>query len=618
MRRGRRALLCVCVLLVALSPASLASGAPATANTAGEPPAMANTASEPPAPADAADTSATPNTAELATENAAEPTTEKASRPTTAESVAGATPGPRIVAVYPNPVGDGDPGEFVVLDVPETYPAFVLTDGESTAGVPANASGPVVVTADPDVVRRLARTKAGDSVLAAGVENATVLSVPTLALANGGERLRLRRDGRVIDEKTYGDASEGETGRYGTDERQQSRADASRGVTSWRPLGFEPQPVGTHGPADATAFVLPDAPDVPLTTLRGAERRILLAGYTFTSERIADALVAAARRGVRVRVLVEGAPVGGLSRREARLLDRLVTAGVDVRAVGGPYARVEFHHAKYAVVDDRALVLTENWKPAGTGGASSRGWGVRVDAPAVAADLAALFRRDAGWRDAVPWRRFRRGRRFEPGGAANGSYPARLAPRRTRVQRLRVLTAPDNAEGAVVGVVDNASSTVDVLQPTVERESTFVRASLRAAERGVRVRILLSGAWYAAEENRRIVAALNDYAARNDLPLTARIAQPNGRFEKVHAKGLVVDGDTVVLGSLNWNSHSARANREVVVALKSEAAAQYYGRAFAADWRGGGRRLPAGVVVGVAVALGVAVAAVRREVAFGE
>lgn len=145
--------------------------------------------------------------------------------------------------------------------------------------------------------------------------------------------------------------------------------------------------------------------------------------YTFTSRRVANVLVAAARRGVTVRVLLEREPVGGVSRREAEVLDQLVAAGVEVRLLGGEHARFSYHHAKYAVVDDRALVLTENWKPAGTGGRSSRGWGVRVDSTETAEDLATVFRTDAGWHDADEWETVRRGQTFHSAPPANGTFP---------------------------------------------------------------------------------------------------------------------------------------------------------------------------------------------------
>jgi cardiolipin synthase len=46
---------------------------------------------------------------------------------------------------------------------------------------------------------------------------------------------------------------------------------------------------------------------------------------------------------------------------------------------------------------------------------------------------------------------------------------------------------------------------------------------------------------------------LEEEAAADDRPLEVRLADPNGAFEKIHAKGLIVDDDQVVLGSLNWN-----------------------------------------------------------------
>jgi phosphatidylserine/phosphatidylglycerophosphate/cardiolipin synthase-like enzyme len=242
--------------------------------------------------------------------------------------------------------------------------------------------------------------------------------------------------------------------------------------------------------------VLPDAPRIPVETLQSAERRLLLAGYTFASERATRALVAAQRRGLTVRVLVEGGPVGGVSRRSARLLDRLTAAGVEVRVVSGPYERYQFHHAKYAVVDDRALVLTENWKPAGTGGHSSRGWGVRLQDPSAADALAETFRADAGWRDTSPWAAFRAGRRFEHRAPANGSFPTEFESENVAVDRASVLVAPENAGDAVVARLDAAEELVDVVQVSVGApDQRFLRAARRAAERGVEVRILLSGAW---------------------------------------------------------------------------------------------------------------------------
>jgi phosphatidylserine/phosphatidylglycerophosphate/cardiolipin synthase-like enzyme len=478
--------------------------------------------------------------------------------PTAAEATADS---PRILAVHPNPLADGDVGEFVVVSTPHEM-SLTLADGETSVRVEV-PGGPVALSGSPTDTRPLT--------------DHPVVAVSGLALANTGERLTLEHEGRVVDTVVYEDAPAGErlVLAQGDDPRR------------WLPLGYEPRPVLVRSGAQATAFVLPDAPTVALAPLRAADERILLAGYTFTSARVTRALLNASARGVRVRVLLDDAPVGGITTRQARQLDRLARGGVEVRVIGGEGARFSFHHPKYAVVDHSALVLTENWKPSGTGGRSSRGWGVRVDSPTLADDLAALFASDISGRDVTSWTRFRRGRAFaESDPLPQGEFPTRHEPERLHVDSLQLLTAPGNAEDGVVGVIDGSRTRVDVVQVSVERDHPFVTAVFDAARRGVEVRILLSGAWYVREENAATVEWLNRRAEREGLPLAARVAEPGNRFEKVHAKGVVAD-DTVLVGSLNWNRHASRENREVVVALESEAAADYFTTVFEADWRGG-------------------------------
>jgi phosphatidylserine/phosphatidylglycerophosphate/cardiolipin synthase-like enzyme len=501
---------------------------------------------------------------------------------------------PGIVAVYPDPVADGDRGEFVVLRLPEraNRSAWTLTEGDATVSLGnGTGGGRVAVAADPTIAREHA--------------DATVLTVPRLGLANAGERLTLRRNGTVVDELRYGDSEEGSLYVGG----------------EWRPLGATDHPVTRHSVDEVRPFLLPDSPGVPATVLSGAERRLLLAGYTFESERATEHLVAAAERGVRVSVLLEAAPVGGRSRRAAALLDRLVAAGVDVRVLGGPRSRYAYHHPKYAVVDDRALVLTENWKPSGTGGRANRGWGVVVPDAGVAADLARVFERDAAAVDATSWEIYRAGRTFPAAGdpAANGTFPTGLPAETRSASAVELLVAPDNAEGRLRELLAGADDRILVQQMTVDGpDGPFVSTAVAAARRGVEVRILLSGAWYVREENRRLVEHLRRVADREDLPLAARVADPGDRYRQIHAKGVVIDGETAVVGSLNWNAESARDNREVLLVVNGSAAG-YYERAFEADWAGGdgaGSGLPVRVLALAGVVAVACAVLVARRVAF--
>jgi phosphatidylserine/phosphatidylglycerophosphate/cardiolipin synthase-like enzyme len=490
-----------------------------------------------------------------------------------------------ILAVYPNPVADRDAGEFVVV----RFPAggnYTLSDGETEVRIAVDARGTAVLSTEPAAARNATPRRPVRRLRG------------SLALSNAGERLRLRRGDRVVDRLEYADAPEGEVRRGGT----------------WAPPGrTDLDPVRVSGAA-VEAFALPDAPGPPIAALRDARERIYLAGYTLTSRRVVRALGAAARRGADVRVLVDGGPVGGITRREARRLDALVEAGVDVRVLDGPRAPYRFHHAKYAVADGRAVVTSENWKPGGTGGHGNRGWGVRASTPALTARLAGVFRAD--FAEGARWRRFRADRTFDRVDPPDAdAYPTAFRPLEARADAT-LLVAPDNAERGVVALLDGADREIAVQQVGIERGSAFERALLRAAGRGVRVRVLLSGAWYVREENRRTARRLRRLARERDLPLTVRLAAPRSRYESVHVKGAIVDREAVLVGSLNWNNVSARENREVALVLRGDRVGGYYRRVFRADWRGGAWRLP--IPAGGALLAGVIASAgyARRKIRF--
>lgn len=493
-----------------------------------------------------------------------------------------------LVAAYPNPVARDDAGEFVAVRFgrPTNTTGWTLTDGTTTAGLPnRTVEGTVAFATAPERARN-------------GTDRRVAPLSGRLRLANGGDRLALSDGDDTVATARYRNAPESEI------------RDFEAGV--WRPVGAtDRDPIRTDG-GPATAFVLPDAPNRTVETLASADDRIRLAGYTFTSERVATRLLEAAAGGADVSVLLDGAPVGGMTDRQADQLDRLVEGGVDVRLLSGPYARYRFHHPKYAVVDDRALVLTENFKPAGTGGASSRGWGVVLEDASAADALASIHRADWTWRAATPWREYRRGRDFVGGEPALGSYETRHEPKRVDVDSTTVLVTPDNAGSALRSRIEGAEDRLLIQQVRIDsRENDLLRAALRAAERGVRVRIHLGGSWYVEEDNAALVAWLNRRAEANEWDLEASVDEANG-YEKIHTKGVVVD-DTAVVGSLNWVESATAENREVLVALESTGAADYYASVFEADWDGtGSRPIPGGLLAAAAVAGSGGLLALRR------
>jgi len=503
---------------------------------------------------------------------------------------------PRILELYPNPVTHQDRGEYLIIRLPASG-NWSLTDGYYTASIPATVSGTVAISMHPADTRPHL----------AGRSLEVVRPDSYFPLATTDERIVLRRDGVAVDVVAYDRAREGYRWRAAWNE--------------WRPDGYEPRGPKHVGGATVRPFVLPDSPHIPVEVLTTASDRLYLAGYTVESERVADHLIEAAARGVDVRVLVEGTPVGGFPARGARVADRLVAAGISVRVFDGTPRRFRFHHAKYAVVDDSAVVLTENWKRSGTGGNSSRGWGVVVDDRRVADDLASLFTNDAGGADTLSWTSFRAttsvhgpahpAPRDQGGILTSGQpYPARFSPPPATTADVELLTAPDNAGDRIVARIDAADERVLAVVPrTGGPDGRIVRALRRAASRGVDVHLLLSNAWYDHDRNRALREALSDE------PIAIAIAEPRSRYEKVHAKGLVID-DSAIVGSLNWNEGATTRNREVLLAVENAAVADFYARTYAADWRGGGVHFPVGMLAGLLVTLGIAIVVTRREVAF--
>ena len=532
-------------------------------------------------------------------------------------STAGTVPPthPTIVGLYPDPTTHDDIGEFVVLETPPDTQlrTLTLTDGHTTASLPnATVSGRVALSTAPNVTERLT------DVPVVGLEG-------HLELAADGDTLRLRNATTTVDVVSYDSAPTAERWyRTGAASDNSTPGEAGRGRASgrWWPRDATCLPVSSAEVDEATAFVLPDAPNVPRETIRNADDRLLLAGYTVTSEAIAADLVAAAERGVNVSVLFEASPVGGTPAATDGVIQRLEAGGVDVRAIGGEDARYRYHHPKYAVADDRVLVTTENWKPAGVGGESSRGWGVRIEDESLAADLARVFRADfEGW-DTVSGVAYRANASFvdaeeTPFSASEPDYPTAHEPATVPVESAELLVAPDNADRRMRELIAAADDEVLVVQPSIAADVSLLEATVEAARRGVEVRILLGSTWYNEDGNERLVSDLERLAARDDLPLKVRLVEDTDRFEKIHAKGVVIDRDVAIVGSANWNSNSLENNREVLLALHGEAVATYYADVFDADWSGGGWRFPIGLSVAVVLALAIAAIVGRRYVRFG-
>lgn len=314
-----------------------------------------------------------------------------------------------------------------------------------------------------------------------------------------------------------------------------------------------------------------------LQAVMEAERLVVLEFYIIKDDRtgrsFAEALLSAVQRGVKVLVIYDYI---GCFDTPGSFFKRLEKGGVRCLPFNPPPFRKGFlwfdkrDHRKMLVIDGRtAFVGGVNIGDEYAGyGESSERWrdmGVRIDGPA-AAELQRLFHdtwlNEQAKDDGVIWR--------DP-------------------------TFPEDAEGAEVMTVNGgphqnrsfirsafrmaiagSSRTIKVLNPYFLPGPRVLRSLLRAAERGVRVQLVLP--------------------AKSDVPLVRLISRSyfalllRGGIEiyerqgtVLHAKVMLIDDYWAVIGSANLDQRSFHRNYEVNVVVDSHRFGRQIAKMFAED-----------------------------------
>lgn len=106
---------------------------------------------------------------------------------------------------------------------------------------------------------------------------------------------------------------------------------------------------------DVDVHFSPGLQDRIAAELRGARKSVDVAMFHFTSERLARALAARRRDGLRVRVLLDA------SQADVDFVRRLRDDGLEVRLAAPKPEGARFHH-KFAVLDESvAITGSYNW-----------------------------------------------------------------------------------------------------------------------------------------------------------------------------------------------------------------------------------------------------------------
>lgn len=304
-----------------------------------------------------------------------------------------------------------------------------------------------------------------------------------------------------------------------------------------------------------------------LAAIDSAKRQVLLEMYWFGSDRIgrrfAMALTAAVRRGVEVAVIYDAL---GSIEASSEMFERLRDGGVHVVEFNPvmPWRKAfrmerlsRRDHRKILVVDGRVgftggINIADHWLPTEEGGQGWRDDMVAVEGPAVAGLVQCFM---------VTWQ--------AESDVRLQVMPAMGPPMVGDEPKVRVLgeAGHKNRREIVRAYLYNihwAKERVWIANSYFVPARVITRALIRAARRGVDVRILVPG-----QSDVRLVQIASRGSYDPLLSAGARIFEWHGNV--LHSKTAVVDGRWSTIGTFNLDHLSLRNNLEVNVGVLDDA-----------------------------------------------
>jgi cardiolipin synthase len=304
-----------------------------------------------------------------------------------------------------------------------------------------------------------------------------------------------------------------------------------------------PQPLTSVGPdtlqlwQDAAIF----APVRRLIDGAGPGDPVWVEMYEFGRSDLATALRQARDRGADVRLIVDRTV-----QASATTADRLLAAGLAVRAYPVDDHRHQIDHVKLLLVRSQALVGGMNW---GATSYRNHDYAYETESPAVLDRLGAIFQQDWSLSGGQP----------APIAAADGSVAQTTPGEEIRARLME----------ALAGATRSVQAEVFVLT-----DSDVIAALAAARRRGVSVRLLLDPG---QDVNRPAFNLLREAGVE-----VRWYPVPPGA--KLHAKAALFDGRRLLVGSANWSLSGLSVNHELDLLFEDASTAGTFASRFETDW----------------------------------
>lgn len=271
--------------------------------------------------------------------------------------------------------------------------------------------------------------------------------------------------------------------------------------------------------------------------ISAARERIDMAMYNFSLRPVADALIAAHRRGVAVRLVVDSDALDGTQ------LSRLQSAGIPI--IGD--RREGLMHNKFIVVDG-ALLWTGSLNLTGSGTYNDNNNMARILSP----DLAQNY--------LVEFEEMFTGDQFGANSPADTPNPRVTLPGGAVVENY--FSPDDGVSSRLVDLVEEAQTSVDFLAYSFTSDP-LADALIERFQVGVSVRGVFDEDSYRSNTG-------GEYLRLQRAQMNVRL---DGNPNLMHNKVIVIDRETVVLGSYNFTRAADRTNDENVLVIHDPAVA---------------------------------------------
>ena len=290
-------------------------------------------------------------------------------------------------------------------------------------------------------------------------------------------------------------------------------------------------------------IVLPDDSAAPiLAAIDGAARTLRVKMFVFSDPTLLQAVLAAKRRGVKVRVMLNPARRSGEQDNEATR-QALERAHIEVQDANPAF---DLTHEKSMVVDDRAaFVESLNWTTKNM--TETRDYAVVTKSRHEVAEIVECFETD--------WRR----EAFAPPESS------------------QLVWCPGPGRDRICRFIDETRHSLFVQNERFQ-DSVIIERLVRAAGRGVKVHVMARPPHTLKRD--KLVEGVGGLRIMDDVGIKVHKL----KHLKLHGKMLLADGVAAIVGSINFAAGSLDGRRELAIEVRDDDVVDRLDKVARHDW----------------------------------